>query len=340
MRVFAFPKTGIAYNESFYRAVEAAGVQVIEGVFSGRWLLRHLRSDDVAHFHWPAFAYGGAASPIALWMRFVRFISLLLLIRAKGVAICWTAHNLLPHDRATIAYVDLLARKVVIRLCSRIFVHGPSAAQLLKGLFPSCERKLVQIEHGHWIDYYPNYVSREDARRKLGVSPQTFVYLFIGLCKEYKNIEGLVEAFQAMSGDVALLIAGKFQNEAYRSKVEDLARKDGRVRLDPGFIADGDLQYYLSAADVVVAPYRDVLTSGTAMLALSFGRPLVSVAIAFLLDVITERSGILYDPSEPSALRRALQDAREKAFDPQTILSEARRFSWDVSAGRFLAALA
>ena len=45
------------------------------------------------------------------------------------------------------------------------------------------------------------------------------------------------------------------------------------------YIPDAELQVWLRAADVVVLPFRDILTSGSAILALSFGRAVVAPAL-------------------------------------------------------------
>ena len=53
MKVIAFPKRGIAYNDAFYAAVEAAGTEVIEGELGRRWLSQHLQRGDVIHLATP-----------------------------------------------------------------------------------------------------------------------------------------------------------------------------------------------------------------------------------------------------------------------------------------------
>ena len=96
---------------------------------------------------------------------------------------------------------------------------------------------------------------------------------------------------------------------------------------------------YLAACDAVVAPYRETLTSGTAMLAMSFGRPLVSIASGHLLDVIDRETGELYDAADASGLRDALDRIRRRAFDESRILEHARRFTFDDAAARMVDAL-
>lgn len=88
-------------------------------------------------------------------------------------------------------------------------------------------------------------------------------------------------------------------------------------------IADDDIQYFFRAADVVVFPFRKTQTSGSLMLALSFGRPVIAPAIATLPEYIIDAdSGILFDPTHPENLAHALSEA---ASAPLADMAEAAR---------------
>jgi hypothetical protein len=89
--------------------------------------------------------------------------------------------------------LDRLARRLVIAHSRRIFAHGPGAAKALCQRFPSARGKVATITLGNWIDYYPHGQRRQEARAALDIAPDTYVYLFIGLCKEYKNVHGFRE---------------------------------------------------------------------------------------------------------------------------------------------------
>ena len=67
------------------------------------------------------------------------------------------------------------------------------------------------------------------------------------------------------------------------------------------------MQMYLRAADAVVLPYKDVLTSGSAILAMTFGQPVIAPAIGCLPESLGAEGTILYDPSTPDGLERALR---------------------------------
>lgn len=339
MRIVAFEKSGISYNDALYKAVESQGVAVVQGYFAGGWLLKNLRRGDWVHLHWPSFQYAVKGSYLAGLRGFARWFSLLALIRLRGARIAWTAHNLLPHDRHPIGWMDPLARRIVIALAGKILVHGPGAAKELCARFPSATPKIAHMPHGNWVDYYPVTSTREAARSKLGIPPDTYVYLFIGLCKPYKNLHGLVKAFRALPGNSMLLVAGKFQDPNYHKHVEALASGDQRIRIIPGFVPNDMIQAYLVACDAVVAPYNEILTSGTAMLAISFGRPIISVNKGFLKDIVTDEVGLLFPPESTDGLTDALAAAQNREFDETEILSYAREFTYEDAASKLISTL-
>lgn len=339
MRIIAFPKTGISYNDCFSAALQDEGVDVIEGVFSGGWLYQNLRRGDWLHMHWPSFAYNKPGSNVRQCLWFARFVALLLLARAKGGQLAWTAHNLLPHDRCQIPALDILGRHLVIMLSRLILVHGPGPAEVLQARFPGVRGKLISIPHGHWIGYYQSDLSKDEARRFLAVPQGKPLFLFIGLCKPYKSLHELIAAFLSSDLDATLVVAGKFSDVGYRNQIVELADGDPRIHIREGFIPDEQMQHHLIACDYVVVPYREILTSGTAMLALSFGRPLISVDFGFLRDVISAEVGILFSHDDPDGLASALAEAVNRSFDEESIIRHARQFSFAQAARSFVRSL-
>lgn len=336
MRILAFPYSSSAYTVSFYRALLVSGQEVIEGIFAGRWLLSNVERGDVAHFHWPSFQYATRKGKVALIKSFIRFCVLMILIRLLGARIVWTAHNLMPHDPSLFRWMDTLARHIVIAFSCKIYVHGDTPFAILSARFPAVRKKIILIPHGHFIGFYPDRVSRDNARAHFGFNSSTFVYLFIGLCKPYKNLDGLVQAFCHKPGDTALLVAGKFQDRAYETEIRDIASSDTRIRIDARFIPDDELQLFLRACDAVVIPYREILTSGSAVLAMSFGRPVVTIDRGFLHDIVVEGSGILYDPDDAGGLARALVTVTKRVWNATFIQDHISQFRYEDAAQIFL----
>jgi glycosyltransferase involved in cell wall biosynthesis len=252
----------------------------------------------------------------------------------------WTAHNLYPHDDGRTP-LHRLGRRIVLWLCSHVCVHGPAAASCVQREFRVPAARLVLLQHGHFIGFYANTITRAAARARLDIAPGDYVYLFVGLCKPYKNLELLVHSHAALADDSALWIVGQFQSGAYRERVQQAAALagGGRITVVDHFVPSDELQVYLNACDAVVLPYQEILTSGTALLALSFGRPVVAPRLGVLPEVVTSDCGVLYDPQAAEGLCAAMRTVQELCFDPAKILRQARQFSWERSAATFVSAI-
>jgi beta-1,4-mannosyltransferase len=331
--IMAFPRSGDSYVDSFYPPIEALGVEIYEGRFSGKWLLKHLRNIDYIHIHWPSFFYNRPQRGKCL-RGFALFTFLLMLARWRGARLIWTIHNLYPHERCVIPQLDTLTRRLLIRLGTIFFVHGSSAEADVLREFPALAGRTVVIDHGHWIGHYANTMACSTARTQLGLTNSEFVFLFLGTCNPYKNLEGLIRAFEQLPGNPTLIISGKFQDSAYEAEIRAaINRSRGRIILHSGFVPDEDLQIYLRACNVVVTPYNEVLSSGSAILAMSFGRPVIAPAIGGLKDLVVERCGLLYDLAQESeSLPEAMCTAMEARFDEEEIISQALRLDWQKSA--------
>lgn len=331
----AFPKHGTAYLDCFYPASENFNIRAIKGSFSIEWAFKEAGHIRYFHFHWPSFFYAHRNDSRKTLKYFSRFLLFLAAIKLRGAHILWTAHNLYPHDKGGLEFLDIFIRRLMVRLSTKIFVHGPAAHKRLILEFPAAKNKTVEIEHGNWINFYPNQIDLTQARKQLTVRPDVFIYLFIGICKEYKNLIHLVETFQGIKGDSMLLIAGKFQSVRFFRQVADAAKKDNRIRINNGFIEDQNLQIYLNACDMVVLPYAESLTSGAAMLAISFGKPVIAPRQGSLIEMVPPSCGFLYDPNDPDGLKNAIAGSCGKKPNREDILDHARTFSWNTSARIF-----
>jgi beta-1,4-mannosyltransferase len=331
LKIMAFPKHGNSYVDCFYPAMEKLGASVQAGDFSLRWLMDHLRSVDYVHLHWPSFLYRGKTAGETV-SGFGRFLFFLGLIRRRGVRLAWTVHNLYPHDPCPLPGIDWTARRALIRTGSLFLIHGPSAEKAALREFPAMRGRTQLIEHGHWIDYYPNSITRLEARSRLGLDPGDTVFLFFGLCKPYKGLEELIRTFERLPGNPVLLIAGKFQSTEYEAQIRALVGRSPRIHLFSGVVPTDEVQVYLKACDIMVVPYTKILTSGSVVLAMSFGRPVIAPAFGSVKDTVREGCGILYDAAQPDGLARSMHAAISARFDESHILQEISRYTWHHSA--------
>jgi glycosyltransferase involved in cell wall biosynthesis len=144
---------------------------------------------------------------------------------------------------------------------------------------PSLRRKPgFVIPHGNIREAYPGVeISREEARMRLGIAPSAKIVGFFGCIERYKGIVELVETFSALKDPHAVLcVAGKsFLMPHALKHIEEIAARDKRIVLRLEYIPDADVASYIRAADLVAAPFRNILNSGSAVLALSLDRPVL-----------------------------------------------------------------
>ncbi len=191
-----------------------------------------------------------------------------------GAKLVYTAHDVIGHDTPWRSLEDWFFRQFMRRVDGTIFVSDVSIP-LVRKRFPELTGASTTIPLSDYGDWYKNEVTAAQAREKFGVPVDALVITHVGLIKRYKNVPALIEAFSQLDGNYALLIGGRVLEEELKQELLALAAKDSRVKLRLEHLDDDDMQDYMNAADVVVLPYRAILNSGSAMLALTFGRPVI-----------------------------------------------------------------
>lgn len=286
----------------------------------------------VMHLHWLHPFVQSTSVPRSTVKVAVLAVQLLLL-RALGIRLVWTVHNLHDHERFN-PRLDRFLNRFVARIAHRLIVHGPTAQRLV------CEeyglrndRKIAVIPHGNYCDWYENRITCRDARARLGIEENRFVFLLLGALRPYKGTDELIRSFQELDRpDTTLVIAGKPVSEEFGREIAAAADGVNNVVVHPGFVADEDLQVYFNASDVVVFPYRDVLTSGAVVLAMSFGKCCLACQRGAIGDVLENEISFLYDPDEEDGLRTAMEQAvgaRERlAGFGRRNLELARQWNW------------
>ena len=323
MKVLFLPASKNPYQYSLAEALAPLGVEVEHRSRfpSERWLVQNRGLVKLLHIHWldQLYSWGWKTPP-----RFGRFVGKLSLARSLGYKIVWTMHNVMPHERS-FPLIDVLARFAVVGLANAIIVHCEYARQQVSERFLR-KHGIHVIACGNYMASYPQSISRQQARTTLNVGKDAFVYLYFGRIRPYKGVEDLVRAFQRLDVQgTDLLIVGACPSEDQEDALRDLVSGDRRIKMFLEFVSDEAVQRFFAATDVVVAPFREVLTSSSVILGLSFARPIVAPAQGCLPEVISPQAGILYDPLDEEALVEALRAIRRS--DLEMMGREAYRLS-------------
>jgi beta-1,4-mannosyltransferase len=318
MKVGYFPfRPGLnPYQQLFAGALEAAGLEV-QRIRPRKWFPLQFacaQPVDVLHLDWPHDWYQGrtrASRLVKAWM----YRGGLRRLRERPVV--WTAHNLYSHeahghDGAAIAREhDMI--QALVEVCDGIVVLSATAAAQLRNAYrvPASVRVRV-VPHGHYIGCYANDVSAETARARLALPGAGRVLLFVGRLRPYKGLEQLIAAFADVAAEGSVLLIAGAASEDYAASLRRLiesAGGPGRIRLHAGEVADDDLQLYFNACDAVVLPFKDILNSGSLLLAMSFGCPVVAPRLGSIPEVACPTAWHAYAPADPDGLRGALRAA-------------------------------
>ncbi len=321
------------YAALLARAMAPLGVHLEAGFkdhLTPDWLRAHRDTYSVLHLHWPWALYAAGTLEEST-RRCAALMDALTLARSLGYRVVWTMHNLYPHDSVT-PDLDHLARLALTATASAVIVHCERARTLLRTTFHRTDAVFL-APHGHFCDAYPNHVSPAEARARFGFERHQFVYLFFGNVRANKGVDTLLESFLQLPGeDLRFLFAARICSD-YGARVVARAREaDPRIVLrESSFYANEEFQWFFNAADVAVFPFTDILTSGSAITALSFHCPVLVPAIGCLPELVDSSVGALYEPGVEGGLRRALEQAQgiqRDALRPG-IEQRLRELSWD-----------
>jgi len=315
MKVGYFPYRpgGNPYQALFASALESAGMEVLR-LPPEKWfpLQRVSRVEaDILQFDWPHDWYRGKNRMTAL-MKKVMYEDGLR--RLKRQPVVWTAHNLVAHDADDAEFERRMIQKL-IDVADGIIVLSSLSEKALRDMYCIHSNTVVKvIHHGHYIDEYPNEIQKHDALRKLGIDEGKKVVLHLGRLLPYKGIEELIASFETLNdSECHLVVAGSGASKEFSEKLLQLAgccRSKGlSITLHSGFISDDDLQNYFAAADVVALPFKNILNSGSLLLAMSFGKCVVAPDTGSIREIACDAGWFGYHQDSPDGLSDALKQA-------------------------------
>lgn len=245
--------------------------------------------------------------------------------RRPSLARVLICHNVEDHEGGAVRRLLSLA---AFFESDAFFTHSEAA-----------RRDLARLSSGRPIGVHPLPAAggalpdREEARRRLSVDAP--LVLFLGLVRRYKGVELLIEAAPRIAREAGARIA--IVGEAFPDarEVEALWRaspvRDAILRRDE-YVAETELDLWLSACDVLVLPYRKIAGSAMAARALAAGRPLAAARVGGLAEIVEPGvTGELFEPGDSAGLADAVVRilSRPAGFYAPGLAEAAHRSSWE-----------
>ena len=240
------------------------------------------------------------------------------------------ADNILPHEKRA---GDKLLTKYFVKPVDAFITMSEKVLADLKVFATNKPAKLVPHP---LYDNFGEKISKEEARKKLGINEADKVILFFGFIRKYKGLDILLNAFKILHSEreiqnLKLLIAGEFYDDEknYATLLSDPQIKNDLV-LHTHFINDSEVKYYLCSADCVVQPYRSATQSGVTPLAYHFEIPMIVTNVGGLPSMVPDKkAGLVSEPNPESIAEKITEyfNAGKDHFLPG-LREEKKKYSW------------
>ena len=273
----------------------------------------------VLHLHWTAGVLREATDPTDARRRCSAFLERIEALKQRGVGIVWTVHNVLPH-RCDYPDVEAELRTGLASLADAIHVMAEDTLEATAPYYELPIDGIVEVPHPSYVGAYPGHIDRTMARMELGFDHADLVAGVIGSIQPYKGTGEFERALRVtVSGDPRLrgIVAGIPGRDPLSVALLDGLRRSPHIELIARQLGDLEIAVVVSSLDVMVLPYRASLNSGAAMLALTFGVPIVAPLTGHFRQLVERGFGIGYDPGSIEGLPSALGELRTtiRGFD-------------------------
>ena len=255
-----------------------------------------------------------------------------MLDRELQSRVCFLCHNVLPHESSPLH--EFLTR-IAFGKVTKFIVHSSSDKEDLLSIKPD-----AMIRKGHHPTYSQfgswSSVSRQEARRALGLSENGNVLLFFGLVRKYKGLMHLIEAMTLLPQnlDCQLVVAGEFYDDKqpYLDKIRECSL-EGSIKVVDEYIPNEQVAKYFQAANVVVLPYVSATQSGIVQIAYGLNVPVITTSVGGLPEVVDNgETGYVVEAESPTSLAEAIQryfDGDDENRFRDNIAAQTSRFEWD-----------
>jgi hypothetical protein len=267
------------------------------------------RSGDynIIHIHWPEALFN--------WKKNVDETDLKGLINCleywkKKSRIIITRHNLVPHIHNNNTYEKIF--EIVFNYADTVVHLGNYSVKEFMEHYPKIQTHHVVIPHPVYANY-PNYISRKEATKKLGIPDKKFVIVIFGSIRNMEEKKIILDSFRKVKIKHKILLANRWlyyseRRKRWREYVQYYFSQKYYIKSKE--VSEDEIQIYLNASDIVFVPRINVLNSAIPLLAFTFGKTTIGPFFGSIGEILIETGNPVFDPSNISSIIDAILQAK------------------------------
>jgi len=241
-----------------------------------------------------------------------------------------------------------IGEEQVVKASAALIANTASEAASLVSLYDACPERVFVVPPGVDLTTYKVNGGKKSARKRLSISDETQLLLFVGRIQPHKGPEVLIRAVAEMVKHNpnlratlrAVIMGGASGNGSKEpEKLKGLATFLGIsdvVQFMPPVLRD-ELSEWYRAADLVCVPSYSESFGLVALEAQACGTPVVATAVGGLRTAVADGiSGSLVDGHDPRAwsatILRLLLEPQRRLLLSMGAVEHASHFGWDTTA--------
>lgn len=305
-------------------------VKVFEGLINYLCLSVFLlfKKVDVLHLEWLPFEeFVGWENNILAFMKVI----------SRRTKFILTIHNVYPHDMSDVERIKYNSRfKNVSKKFDSFIVHTQNTKEAVCKEFGMLNDDVTVIHHGV---FEPKGIENIKRSRK----DEKIRFISYGIQSKYKGTDILVEAASLLPDDyknrMELSIVGSIQKDFYDKLISKATGLT--INWKPFFVDEYTLYQEIVDADVIVLPYRAISQSGVLLLALCFGRPIITSDLPSFRETLEGCSeDEFFKSEEPKELCKLMMKYIDDTINRNEMVSHIellrKKYSWETAANKTL----
>lgn len=199
--------------------------------------------------------------------------------------------------------LDYWLERIKWHLCPRLIFHTQSEIDIFESTYFKLPSNKYELQEHNKYFYKFRDISREEAKRELGISLDKIAFLCIGFIQPHKGFDRTIRAFSENDNRMELYIVGSLRERwgEYINYLEDLkkmAKGINNIHVIEEYLSDEKFDTWIIASDIMVVPYKEIWSSGVLARAKLFGKPVIAANVGGLSEQTNGNDIVFEDDME------------------------------------------